>query len=104
MKVSAVIPVYNAERTIAAAVESALAQRFEGGFEVIVVNDGSTDGTRAALEKFGARIAAIDQPRRENTSRCSTPTTSGRRTSSRRRCRCSTGTRRVSAYSRMQAS
>ena len=63
MKVSAVIPVYNAEGTIAAAVESALAQRFDGGFEVIVVNDGSTDGTRAVLEKFGARIAVIDQPR-----------------------------------------
>ncbi len=63
MKVSAVIPVYNAEGTIAAAVESALAQRFEGGFEVIVINDGSTDGTRAVLEKFGARIAVIDQPR-----------------------------------------
>ncbi len=45
MKVSVVIPVYNDEGTIAATVESALAQRFEGGFEVVVVNDGSTDGT-----------------------------------------------------------
>ena len=43
--VSVVIPTYNDEGTIAAAVESALAQRFEGGFEVVVVNDGSTDGT-----------------------------------------------------------
>jgi len=64
MKVSVVIPVYNDEGRIAAAVESALAQRFEGGFEVIVVNDGSTDGTRAVLERFGDRIAVIDQPRR----------------------------------------
>jgi glycosyltransferase involved in cell wall biosynthesis len=61
MKVSVVIPVYNCERTIAAAVESALAQRFGGEFEVIVVNDGSTDGTRAALEKFGPLIRVIDQ-------------------------------------------
>jgi glycosyltransferase involved in cell wall biosynthesis len=63
MKVSVVIPVYNDEGTIAAAVESALAQRFDGGFEVIVVNDGSTDGTRVVLEKFGDRIAVIDQRR-----------------------------------------
>ena len=59
--VSVVIPVYNNEATIAAAVESALAQRFEAGFEVIVVNDGSTDGTRAELAKFGDRIRVIDQ-------------------------------------------
>ncbi len=61
MKVSVVIPVYNCERTIAAAVDSAFAQRFDGGFEVIVVNDGSTDDTRAALEKFGDRIRVIEQ-------------------------------------------
>ena len=61
MKVSVVIPTYNDEGTIAATVESALAQRFEGEFEVIVVNDGSTDGTRAELAKFGDRIRVIDQ-------------------------------------------
>ena len=61
MKVSVVIPTYNDEGTIAATVESALAQRFEGGFEVIVVNDGSTDGTRGILAKFGDRIRLIDQ-------------------------------------------
>ena len=61
MKVSVVIPTYNDEGTIAATVESALAQRFEAGFEVIVVNDGSTDGTRGILAKFGDRIRVIDQ-------------------------------------------
>jgi glycosyltransferase involved in cell wall biosynthesis len=61
MKVSVVIPTFNDEATIAAAVESALAQRFDGGFEVIVVNDGSTDGTRGAIAKFGGRIRVIDQ-------------------------------------------
>jgi glycosyltransferase involved in cell wall biosynthesis len=64
MKVSVVVPVYNDEGRIAAAVESALAQRFDGSFEVIVVNDGSTDGTRAVLAKFGDRITVIDQQRR----------------------------------------
>jgi glycosyltransferase involved in cell wall biosynthesis len=61
MKMSVVIPTYNDEGTIAATVKSALAQQFTDGFEVIVVNDGSTDNTRAELEKFGARIRVIDQ-------------------------------------------
>ena len=61
MKVSVVIPTYNDEATIGGTLESVFAQRFDGGFEVIVVNDGSTDGTRAVLEKFGERIRVIDQ-------------------------------------------
>ncbi len=64
MKVSVVIPTYNNEDTIAATVESALAQRFDGEFEVIVVIDGSTDGTRTVLEKFGDRIRVIEQENR----------------------------------------
>jgi glycosyltransferase involved in cell wall biosynthesis len=61
VKVSVVIPTHNDESTIAETLESVFAQRVEGGFEVIVVNDGSTDGTRAVLEKFGERIRVIDQ-------------------------------------------
>ena len=61
MKVSVVIPTHNDEATIAETLESVFAQRFDGEFEVIVVNDGSTDGTRAVLEKFGERIRVIDQ-------------------------------------------
>jgi glycosyltransferase involved in cell wall biosynthesis len=64
MKVSVVIPCYNNEATIAETLESVFAQRFEDSFEVIVVNDGSTDGTRAVLRKFGDRIAVIDQENR----------------------------------------
>jgi glycosyltransferase involved in cell wall biosynthesis len=61
MKLSVVIPTYNDESTIAETLESVFAQRFDDRFEVIVVNDGSTDGTRAVLEKFGERIRMIDQ-------------------------------------------
>lgn len=64
MKVSVVIPTHNDEGTIALTLESVLSQQVEGGFEVIVVNDGSTDGTRAVLEKFGQRIRVIDQENR----------------------------------------
>ena len=55
VRVSAVMPSYNRDRYVAEAVDSALSQGFEG-LEVVVVDDGSTDGSRAALERFGDRI------------------------------------------------
>ena len=61
VKVSVVIPVFNNQATIAGTLASVLAQRFDSGVEVIVVNDGSTDGTRAVLTEFGDRIRVIDQ-------------------------------------------
>jgi glycosyltransferase involved in cell wall biosynthesis len=60
IRVSAVIPVWNAESTIAEAVESVFAQTFRD-FELIAVNDGSTDGTAAILESFGGRIKVINR-------------------------------------------
>src|SRR5476651_2089512 len=53
--VSIGIPCYNAERWIAGAVESALAQTW-GETEVLVVDDGSTDGSAEILRGFGDRI------------------------------------------------
>ena len=49
--VSIIIPAYNIERYIVDAVESALAQTYHP-FEVIVTDDGSTDGTKALLEPY----------------------------------------------------
>lgn len=54
-RVSIVIPVYNREEYIAEAVDSALNQTY-GDTEVIVVDDGSTDGTAAILGKYGDQI------------------------------------------------
>jgi colanic acid biosynthesis glycosyl transferase WcaI len=56
--VSILIPAYNAERWIRQAVESALAQTYPFK-EVIVVDDGSTDGTADALRSFGKKIRFI---------------------------------------------
>jgi len=59
-RVSVVIPVYNGEHTVAAAINSVLEQTFQD-FEVMVVDDGSTDATVSIAERLGSRIAIIRQ-------------------------------------------
>lgn len=54
-KVSILIPCYNAEQWIAQAIESALGQTYSNK-EVIVVDDGSTDGSLAIIKSFGDHI------------------------------------------------
>ena len=51
MKVSLIVPVYNAEKTLPATLESIHAQRFRD-FEVIFVEDACRDGSLALLEDF----------------------------------------------------
>lgn len=53
MKVSIIIPVYNEERTIGAVIDLVSSLTFDK--EIIVVNDGSSDGTRAALGPYENR-------------------------------------------------
>jgi glycosyltransferase involved in cell wall biosynthesis len=49
--VTVLLPVYNGDRYLHAAVESILAQTFES-FELLIVDDGSTDGTEAICRSF----------------------------------------------------
>jgi glycosyltransferase involved in cell wall biosynthesis len=53
--VSIVIPCYNAEEYVGAAIESALRQTHAPA-EVIVINDGSEDGSLGVIQSFGNRI------------------------------------------------
>lgn len=61
--VSVVIPAHNAEWCVGDAVNSVLTQDFTD-FELLVVNDGSTDGTAHVLSRYGDRIRVIGQPNR----------------------------------------
>ncbi|MFZ1890506.1 MAG: glycosyltransferase [Candidatus Binataceae bacterium] len=58
--VSVIIPVRDGERTLARAINSALAQTYAASFEIVVVNDGSADGTAKILESFGDRIRIVN--------------------------------------------
>ena len=54
-RVSVLLVTYNHAAYIRQAVESVLAQQLDGGWELIVGEDCSTDGTRAILDEYAAR-------------------------------------------------
>ncbi len=56
--ISVLLPVYNAERYIAQAVESVLGQTLED-FEFLIIDDGSTDGTLEILRRYERRDSRI---------------------------------------------
>lgn len=61
-KVTVLMPAYNAGEFIAEAIASVLAQTFTG-FELLIVNDGSTDNTLEVINSFkDPRIVVISQP------------------------------------------
>ncbi|MBI2598113.1 MAG: glycosyltransferase family 2 protein [Candidatus Diapherotrites archaeon] len=63
---SIVVMTHNRKTILEKTLKAMLAQKFSGKFEIIVVNDGSSDGTKEMLEKkFGKekKIAIINQKR-----------------------------------------
>jgi glycosyltransferase involved in cell wall biosynthesis len=58
--VSVAIPAYNAEATLAQTLDSVFAQTHRQ-LDIIVVDDGSTDGTWALLQRYGPLVRAIRQ-------------------------------------------
>ena len=64
--VSIIVPVYNAENTIPRCIESILNQEYSD-FELLLVNDGSTDGSGAVCDAYAARDARVRVIHKENT-------------------------------------
>src|SRR6185369_14122248 len=58
MEVSVIIPTYNSARFLTDAIDSVLAQTFKD-FEVIVIDDGSTDETESLMHKYGSAVRYI---------------------------------------------
>ncbi|MGA2549364.1 MAG: glycosyltransferase [Burkholderiaceae bacterium] len=58
--VTVALPVYNGARELAQAIDSVLAQTYSD-VELLVVDDGSTDGTWELLQTYGDRIHSIRQ-------------------------------------------
>src|SRR6266478_3943573 len=63
MKITIGIPVFNCETWVATAIQSALEQTWPDK-EIIVVDDGSTDGSADICKSFGSRILFVQQPNR----------------------------------------
>lgn len=64
-RVSVIVPVYNVERFLEECLDSVLGQTFSD-FEVVCVNDGSTDSSPSILERYRARDERIVVVTQEN--------------------------------------
>ncbi|HEY7134881.1 MAG TPA: glycosyltransferase [Acidimicrobiia bacterium] len=58
-ELSVVVPALDAEATIAEQLDALLAEEWDRPFEVIVVDNGSTDGTRDVVERYHSRDARV---------------------------------------------
>lgn len=66
MKFSVIVPVYNAENYLHKLVESVLQQTYKD-YELILVDDGSTDGSYALMKQYAKRYDQIKAYTKENT-------------------------------------
>ncbi len=63
--VSVIVPAYNAEETLAKTIEDLLAQTYDD-FEIVLVDDGSTDGTPAICDEYKYKYDKIEVIHQKN--------------------------------------
>ncbi len=72
-RITIVVPAYNAEKTLVSVFERIPQEVWDAGTSVIIVNDGSTDGTRQKIaeirSRWGDRISMLDKPKNEGYAR-----------------------------------
>lgn len=59
MKLSIIVPVYNLENYISTTLESLLSIRFSFDYEIVVINDGSTDGSESVIRDYQQKYGHI---------------------------------------------
>lgn len=69
VKVSVIMPVYNAEKYLEKAIESMLKQTLKE-IELILVNDGSKDGSREICDKYASKYKRITVIHKKNEGAC----------------------------------
>ena len=62
-KVSVIIPAFNSAKFLGKAIDSVLNQTYEG-YEIIVIDDGSTDNTRQVAREYGEKVRSYFQANR----------------------------------------
>lgn len=62
--ISVIVPVYNRADVVARAVGSLLSQQFDKPYEIVVVDDGSSDDSARSVESLSSRVRVVRQPHR----------------------------------------
>lgn len=65
MKYSIIIPVYNAEGTLRRCLDSLVGQQFSN-YELLLINDGSTDGSDAICREYASTYSCVRYFAKEN--------------------------------------
>ena len=65
-KISVIVPIYNAEKYLGQCIDSVLRQKFTD-LELLLVNDGSTDGSGDVCDQYALKDARVRVLHKENT-------------------------------------
>lgn len=58
-QISVIVPVYNVEKYLKKCIDSLLAQTFDDKYEILLIDDGSTDGSTQICDQYAAEHAEI---------------------------------------------